>query len=116
LERLLSLEHQFQPPAGTFEPDLRLAWWRFKELARLVDEDYDARLRPVRAAWSSVEERVLGQQAATEAEAQQLWQKDCDAARAHLTRYCAQLGAEAFAQAERLCTALGQRPETAAGR
>jgi len=116
LERLLSLEHQFQPPAGTFEPDLRLAWWRFKELARLVDADYDARVVQVRAVWAAVEQRVLGQQAATEAEAVQLWQKDCDAARAYLTRYCAQLGAEALVEAERLCMAVGQRPKSAAGR
>jgi len=28
MDRLLSLEHHFQPPAGASPPDLRLAWWK----------------------------------------------------------------------------------------
>lgn len=103
---LLSLVHHLQPPAGTFEPDPRRAWWKFKTLVKRVDEDYANRSGQVRAAWSDLEQRLLRRQAALEAEAARIWQKDPDAARAHLTRYCAEVAAEACAEADRLAERL----------
>lgn len=100
--RLLSLEHHFQPPKGTFSSDRQLAWWKFTDLAKLVDQDYSKRIEIVRAVWSPVEERVFARQASLEAEVLRLWQDDPDAARARLTGYCAELAEQACAQADRL--------------
>jgi len=103
---LLSLEHHFHPPAGTFDSDLRLAWWKFKALADLVDKDYEARIGPVRTAWAAFEARCLEKQESAEAEALRRWQQAPDAARAMLTRYCSDLAAEACGAADRLREAI----------
>lgn len=102
LGTLLSLEHHFHPPAGTFDADLRLAWWKFEALAGAVDKDYEARISPVRAAWAAFEARCMQKQESVEAEALRLWQQTPDAARAMLTGYCSDLAAEACAAADRL--------------
>lgn len=98
----LSLQHHFSPPAGTFDHDPKLAWWTFKGLQDLVREDYQRRIRVVRPAWADFEQRVFADQAAVEKKALGLWQTDPEAARAHLTRHCADLAAEARREADRL--------------
>lgn len=108
-DRLLSLEHHFRPPPETFQPDLRLAWWKFKDLANLVDIDYPGRIGPVRAAWSAMEQRMLRDQASCEAEAFRLWREDPEGARTYLTRYCAELAAEACRGADTLREGLRSR-------
>lgn len=100
---LLSLEHHFQPPAGTFDLDPQRAWWKFKTLAQLVDDDYARRWPIVQAAWSALENRAFQKQPSLEAEVLKLWQKSPEEARTRLTRYCADLAAEAGGQADRLC-------------
>jgi len=98
----LSLERHFHPPAGTFDRDLRLGWWKFKRLEELVDEDGKTRSRAVRDAWSALESRVFAKQRSVEAEAWRRWQGSPDAARTYLTRYCADLAEEAGRQADKL--------------
>lgn len=106
---LLSLEHHFQPPVGTFHPDPQRAWWKFKTLARLIDEDYSRRIAVVQAAWSTLEDRLMEKQPAIEAEALEIWPNSADEARARLTRYCAAVAAEACAQADKLSDELQRR-------
>jgi dipeptidase len=103
----LSLEHHFQPPRGTFDSDPKLAWWTFKRLQDLVREDFDNRIKAVRPAWAAWEERLFRDQPAVEKKALELWQTDQDAARAYLTRYCAERAAEARREAEKLLGASG---------
>ncbi len=98
----LSLEHHFHPPAGTFDRDLRLAWWKFKRLQELVDGDGKSRSRAVRDAWSALESRVFARQPFVEAEARRRWQNRPDAARAYLTQHCANVAEEAGREADRL--------------
>lgn len=100
--RLLSLEHHFQPEPGTFDFDPDRAWWKFKTLIRVVDQDPARRAAAVQAAWATMEHRIFGQQAAIETEAVRLWPKDAAGVRTRLTRYCADLAAEACTQADKL--------------
>lgn len=99
---LLSLEHHFQPAAGTLDFDPTRAWWKFKSLVRVVDEAPARRAAAVQATWASLEERMFAQQAKIEAEALRLWPKDAAAARAYLTRYCTELATEVCETADRL--------------
>ncbi len=98
----LSLEYQFQPPAGTFDRDPKLAWWTFKDLQDLVHKDYAARTRRVQEVWASTEKRMLADQEAVEKKAIALWKSDPVAAQGFLTRYCAELAAAACKEAEKL--------------
>ena len=96
LPTLLSLERHFEPPAEAFQSDPENStWWKFKDLATLVDEGDATRVAKVAAAWATLEHDALGKQQSVEAEALTLWRKSPDAARAYLTRYCAGLAAEA---------------------
>lgn len=99
---LLSLSHHFQPSPGAFAPDPRRAWWKFKNLVSVVDEDYAARAPAVRAAWSAMEEGIRTGQGDVEAKAIEIWRQDPQAALAYLTRYCSDLAAEACRQADEL--------------
>lgn len=110
--RLLSLEHHFQPEPGTFDFDPDRAWWKFKTLVKLVDQDPARRAAVVQAAWTAMEDRIFAQQAAIEKEALQRWAQDAATVRTRLTRYGADLAAQACAQADKLCDALrsGSRP------
>jgi dipeptidase len=103
---LLSLEQHFQPPANTFQPDYARAWWKFKRLARVVDQSYAKRIGPVQKSWSAMEQRLLQEQAKVEAEALALWPTDPAAARALLTRFCSDRALEACADADKLATTL----------
>jgi dipeptidase len=105
----LSLQHHFYPPRGTFDHDPKLAWWTLKGLQDLVRADYDNRIQVVRPVWTSFEQRVFRDQPAVEKKALQLWATDRDAARAHLTRYCAELSARARREADGLSRALRGR-------
>jgi dipeptidase len=98
----LTLEHHFDPPPGTFDEDPRLAWWTFKKLQDLVHQDFGPRIEVVRPLWSKMERRVFGSQSKAEQRAIDLWQSDPQAARDYLTRYCAEIAAEACAEARKL--------------
>ncbi|MFA5193995.1 MAG: C69 family dipeptidase [Verrucomicrobiia bacterium] len=104
---LLSLDHHFKPPTGTFDPDSGRAWWKFKTLAKLVDEDYVHRIKSIQTAWSLLEDRAFTRQPSLETEALKLWPKAPAEARAALTRYCAEIAAEACAKADELSAGLG---------
>lgn len=106
---LLSLDHHLKPPVGTFEPDPGRAWWKFKTLAKLTGEDYTRRVEIVRAAGLALEERTFERQPAFEAEILKLWEKDTGEARARLTRYCAEIAAEACSEADRLSADFRER-------
>ena len=100
--RLLSLEQHFQPPTEIFQPDFTRAWWKFKRLAKVVDQSYATRIESVQRSWSTLEQRFLDEQARIEAQALALWQTDPDAARALLTRFCSESALQACAEADRL--------------
>jgi dipeptidase len=97
---LLTLEHHFQPPAGTFDPDPRLAWWKAKAVEKFVDADYAQRLPAIQAARAAIERRGLDEQATVEAAARAAWATDHEAARTILTRHCAVVAERACQQAE----------------
>ncbi len=101
-DTLLSLDHHFQPEPGTFTPAPDRAWWTFKNLVRHVDRDYASRAPAVQTAWSAMEAGLFERQTAIEAEAAAKWQQDPAAARAFLTRYCAEAAAKACARADEL--------------
>ena len=103
----LSPEYQFQPPAGTFDRDPKLAWWTFKDLQDLVREDYAARVRRVQEVWVPMEKRMLADQEAMEKKALALWQTDRRKAREFVTRYCAELAAAARKEARKLVADFG---------
>jgi dipeptidase len=109
LQETLTLEHHFKPPAETYVPDRRLAWWLHQALQDRVREDLPGRLPPVRAAWDSMEKRLFENQAGVEKEAMSRWQRDPDSARTFLTDYCARLAADADREAQRLLGALQPR-------
>jgi len=102
LQRLLSLEQHFQAPADIFQPDSSRAWWKFKRLARAVDQSYAVRIGTIRESWSAMEKRLMQEQTRIEAEAVALWPTDRDAARALLTRFCSDRALEACTQADKL--------------
>lgn len=99
IDEHVSLEHHFRPPQGTFDPDPRLAWWTFKSLQDAVLEDAPNRIGVARAAWDTLEKRLLEEQPAVEQEALQLWQTDRDAARRLLTEYCTGVAGRAVDEA-----------------
>ena len=107
LERRLTLDYQFNPPEGTFQPDHELAWWKFKTLQDRVHEDYDGRIGQIRPEWDKLENRLLADQKKVEQEAMRLWKKDRSAAEAYLTRYCADAAEEACHTADRLAAMFG---------
>lgn len=102
IETQLSLEHHFSPPQDTFDPDPHLAWWKFKTLQDLVRADYMQRIKIVRPVWAAFERRALQNQPNIEKRALEVWKKDPDAARAHLTRVCHELAAQACREADKL--------------
>ncbi len=114
LRGLVSLEQHFQPPVGTFEPDYGRAWWKFKRLAKVVDQSYANRIETVRQSWSTMEQRLFQEQEGVEAEAAKLWSSDPDAARGLLTRFCSERALEACTAADKLVEALA--PDVAARR
>ena len=105
----LTLDHHFQPPEGTYDPDPGLAWWRFQALQDAVDEDYRGRAPTVREAWSIFENRAFGSRQSVEQRVLRLWETDHAAARSALTRYSADLSARACREAARLTELLSQR-------
>ena len=106
-ERQLSLDHHLNPPPGTFDPDPKLAWWKFAALQDLVDEDYARRIEVVRTVWAKMEAGLFERQPDFEKQVADLMRNDRRAARAELTRYCAQQAAEACREADRLAGELG---------
>ena len=108
LKRQLALDHHFNPPAGTFDPDPALAWWKFAALQDLIDQDHAERIKVVRPVWAALEGRLLEAQAALEKRVIQRMATDREAARAELTEYCDQQAAAACREAERLAEIWGQ--------
>jgi dipeptidase len=87
VERQLSLSHHFNPSPGTFEYDPKFAWWTFKRLQDIVNEEYEARIKRVRAVWGDFEAREFKDQPSVEEEALKLYFKDRKGARRFLTEY-----------------------------
>lgn len=102
LEQAVSLDHHFEPPAGTFDTDQTKAWWKFKRLQDLVCEDFDNRIAVIRPAQAAFEDTLFKRQPEVERKALELWRTDRDAARKYLTEYCAETAARACRQAERM--------------
>ena len=102
VKRQLSLDHHFQPPRGTFDQDLKLAWWTFKRLQDTVRRDYQRRIATVGPVWTRFEGRLFGDQQSVEAKALELWKTDQEAARRYLTEYCADVAAQARREAQKL--------------
>jgi len=102
IREALTLDRHFRPPAETFVPDRRLAWWLQQSLQSLACEDLQGRLPAIRAAWDTLEKRAFENQAGVEKEALGRWRHEPDSACAFLTRYCAGLAADADREAARL--------------
>lgn len=98
----LSLLHHFNPPPGTFDYDPKFAWWTFKRLQDLVNEDYKGRIGRVRAVWDEFEAKEFEDQPSLEEEALRLYRKDRALAREFLTRYSCSLALKAAEMAEGL--------------
>jgi dipeptidase len=109
-QRLLSLGHHFQPAPEIFQPDFSRAWWKFKRLAGMVDESYNARIGTVRDSWSAMERQLFEEQPRLEAQALALWATDPHAARALLTRFCCDRAQAACAHADQLTERLMSNP------
>ncbi len=108
LANLLSLKRHFNPPQGTFDPDPKLAYWKFKTLQDEVDKDHADRIGLVRPIWAAFEERLFAAQKSVEAQALELWKKDPSAARAEVTRYGSLQAEAACEEADRLSERLRQ--------
>ena len=102
IEAHLSLNYHFSPPAGTFNPDPDLAWWKFMALQETVHKDYDNRIGEVRSGWDDFESRIFDEQAAFEQQTLGLLRTDRDAARERLTEYCRDIALEACHRADEL--------------
>jgi dipeptidase len=108
VEKHFSLEHHFDPPPGTFDVDLSLAWWRFKTLQDTVDGDFAPRFGVVRSAWAGFEKRLFDRQAEIERQALDLRNTDANAAREFLTDYSGRVALEACEEAKQLTARIGQ--------
>jgi dipeptidase len=109
LAKQLSLAHHLQPPADSLQGDPVLAWWRFQTLQGIVKKDLKTRLPLVRRAWDALERRALADQPSVEKKALELWKTDPGAARASLSRHCADLAAEADRLAEKWIEQFGEK-------
>jgi len=99
VETQLSLDHHFRPPRGMFDEDPKLAWWTFKRLQDWVYGDYPTRVTAVSRTWQAFEARLFAEQPTVEAKALELWKTDQEAARAYLTKYCAEVAGKAWREA-----------------
>lgn len=106
LEQVVSLDHHFEPPVGAFDTDQALAWWKFKRLQDVVCEDFGNRIAGVLAAQAAFERKLFESQPMVKRKALELWQTDRDAARAYLTRYCAEVADRACREADRMTAEL----------
>ncbi len=93
----LEADSHFSPPQGTFKPDDRLAWWRFKRWEEFVDGDYAHRAAVVAARWGELESRAFRRQAEKERELAATLAEDASRGRERITRYCEELAEEALA-------------------
>ncbi len=94
-------------PTGAAEPLGQSAWWTFKSLQDAVRQDSPVRLPQVQPTWQAMEQSMLAEQPALDAEALRLWNQDSAAARAFLTRHCAELAEKAMAEARCMTARFG---------
>ena len=97
IETHLSLKHHFEPPAGTFDVDMSLAWWKFKALQDTVDEDRAHRYPVVRAYWARREMKFFFNQAKVEKSTLDFWSQG------HQSLVCRLLTSTCIDEAERRC-------------
>ncbi len=64
------------------------AWWAFRTVSKLALFRWQEMTIDIGKVWKEIEDRVFGNQAAFEAEALALYQKDPAKAKALLTKYC----------------------------
>ena len=102
LSEHLTLSFHFNPPARTFDYDPFFAWWTFKTLQDLVNEDYQISINRVRGIWDDFEARVFANQSVVEKEALSLFSKDKDLARLYLTNYSKDLALQAVDMANEM--------------
>jgi len=73
---------------GPEQTDAAPAYQTFSDLARWVDDGYDARIGPVREAWRVLEQANYGFQQTSEKHLLELWDKSPLQARALMTSHC----------------------------
>jgi len=112
IKEQLRLSHHFNPPPGTFDYDPKLAWWTFRRLQSLVNENRKARIKRVREVWDSFEAKEFVDQPSIEEEALRLYSKDKDLARKFLTDYSKGLALKAVEVANELICELTAGPQT----
>lgn len=101
-ETRLSLEHHFSPPPDTFTLDINKAWWKFLTLQNLVHQDYENRIKVTRTTWDNFEDQLFKKQKEIEKQALKLFKINPAAARAFLTKYCAEIAQQACQKADAL--------------
>ena len=109
IEDILTLEHHFQPPAGTFEFDAEFAFDICNELENLVDTRYAQAIEVVREEWDPFEREQFDLQAAVEKTALDLYRKDKELCRKYLTAYTHSRALLALDKAKRLKQSLKTR-------
>jgi len=102
VEEALTLDHHFQPPAGTFDFDGEFAFDICNELENLVDTRYEQAIKVVRAVWDPFEREQFDLQAAVEKTALDLYRKDKELCRKYLTAYTHSRALLALDKAKRL--------------
>ena len=71
-------------------------------LTDLVNDNYQASIKKVRAVWDDLEAKAFADQSAVEKEALRLFSADQDSARSYLTNYSKDLGLQALNMAKEM--------------
>ncbi len=109
LNKNLTAEFHFNPPAGTFDYNPNKAYWIFNTLENLVDFNYKKNIGEVREVWKEYEEKEYAMQAAIEEAALKLYKEDKDLCRKFLTVYSATQAIEAVEIAKKMNNELRTR-------
>lgn len=98
----LDLNHQFNPPPGTFEYDPDNAFDVFNALENMIDLNYSRNIKYVREKWDPFEEQKFLMQEAIEEVALMLWEEDKKLAITFLTTYSNQQAMQALDKAKKM--------------
>lgn len=102
VDKHLTLDFHFNPPAGTFDYDPNFSWWAFKGLQDRVNKDRENYIEKVRPALDEFEEKLFASQSAIEQEIIKLFDEDKDSARSYLTDYSKKVALQAVDLANKM--------------
>ncbi len=101
IDEQLTLQYNFAPPAGTFNPDPDLVWWEYKGLQDKVQSIALGQTRVIKV-WSDFEQRCYANQSAIEQYAVTLFPTNQDSAKSFVTEYAAHVALKAKTVAEKM--------------